>query len=69
MEMDVKRFNLEKGFLINVSGIVCKAEPGSTDFYCGRLVGQKAFCSPATPCNDCLKMRKAIKIGRYKKLI
>jgi hypothetical protein len=67
--MDVKKFNLQKGFLVNVAGIVCKAEPGTTDFYCGRLVGQKVFCSPVSPCNDCLKMRKAIKIGRYKKLI
>jgi hypothetical protein len=37
--MDVKRFNLPKGFLINTSGVVCKADPGTTAFYCGRMNG------------------------------
>ena len=73
MELDLKRFNLMKGFLINPNGNVSKLDPDSGDYYCGRRgnsgFGGVKFCQPGSTCSECYRVKRSINIGRYKSLI
>lgn len=40
MELDLKKYGLCKGFLVNSQGVVCKLDRNSRNYYCGRRYTQ-----------------------------
>ena len=39
MELDMKKYGLCKGFLVNAEGTVCKLDKDTKNYYCGRRSG------------------------------
>ena len=75
MELDARRFNLNKGFLINAVGVICKFDDKNKVYYCGRRCegGFRAptkFCDVKDPCHSCKRTTASVvQLGRYKNLI
>ena len=55
----MKRLNLEKGYLVNKSGAICKRDSDKGRFYCGNDISNYSFetgkdhCSLSRRCVDC----------------
>jgi hypothetical protein len=66
MKLDIQKFGLSKGFLVNTSGHVCQKK--GNDFVCGvKLYYEQGECSEGNTCRACTNMKKNIK--RYQDLI
>lgn len=81
MELDVKRWNLERGCLINTAGYVCQVlyVQGVKKVSCYRVICRKegnifspqprlTDCRPGNCCDNCTQMEYSLSIGRYKGL-
>lgn len=66
MKLDLKRFGLPKGYLVNSSGHICYKR--GSDFVCGvRLYYEGTNCEEGSTCNSCKNMKRNIK--RYESLL
>ena len=68
MKLDIERYSLPRGMLLNTGGIISKkSEKGM--YTCGRSY-KKEFCHADNLCSRCFVMTTAVnKLGRYSKLI
>jgi hypothetical protein len=82
MELDVKRWKLDKGYLVNTAGFVCQVlrVQGVARVCCFRLMQAKSNnifnsssmklveCKAGHPCDNCAQMENSIRLGRYSAL-
>ena len=66
MKLDIKKYGLTKGYLLNSAGQVCHRK--GNDFVCGvKLYYEEGQCSEGKMCRACICMKKNAK--RYQDLI
>lgn len=78
MELDVKRWKLDKGYLINTAGYICQVlyAQGVPRVTCFRVIQAKPNslfassvrqieCKLGSPCSNCMQMENSLKLGRY----
>jgi hypothetical protein len=66
MKLDIQKFGLPKGYLVNTAGMVCYLR--GNDWVCGvKLFYEQGQCSEGNTCRQCANMKKNIK--RYHHLI
>ena len=55
MQLDCKRYNLPKSFLVNPAGRVCQITARKSSF-CGVFLDEKRFCKEGDACKPCKRI-------------